>query len=365
MKWDDDLLLERSPPKRGELQLAMYALHVASGSSVTSAMVKLPTIKLYVAQVAKFLSLFCQRDLRRVNPGDPHLAPLLSGVYKDLEQFEKVPDRREPYTPEMHEEAERQVRPLRDTDPLCVYVVLVDFFEVGLSVGYRLAEWAQNAENPDPHFPALNHLKPPDILTRAFVQSDFRAQLGERPYKWYTGILLLVIPLERFRKVELTFRTQKNRVNGEKRVWTRNTTPGGHCMVSAVYRILTRFQKFLEMDPTLDPVTTPVSIYWDPVLCRVRSITSVDIEVFMRAVASTVYGLHPVKDAAALALWSSHSIRIGACVIMHALGFSDRDIQWTFRWRSLAFLAYLRNLAGLADRQNRAIDQARHMPHLF
>ena len=85
----------------------------------------------------------------------------------------------------------------------------------------------------------------------------------------------------------------------------------------------------------------------------------------MRSLAVTVYSYHPDKDKKALQKWSAHSLRVGACVIIHNMGFSALDVQWLLRWRSMAFMAYLRNLAGLADRQHSALDRAGAMPHLF
>ena len=71
------------------------------------------------------------------------------------------------------------------------------------------------------------------------------------------------------------------------------------------------------------------------------------------------------KDKKALQKWSAHSLRVGACVLLHATGFTPLDIQWLLRWRSMAFMAYLRNLAGLATRQHQALDKAAGMPHIF
>ena len=36
MNWTDVLTLEGADPKRGQLQLAMYALHLASGCSINA-----------------------------------------------------------------------------------------------------------------------------------------------------------------------------------------------------------------------------------------------------------------------------------------------------------------------------------------
>ena len=110
---------------------------------------------------------------------------------------------------------------------------------------------------------------------------------------------------------------------------------------------------------------TPLACYWDDHTHRVCAIVASDISEFMRAIASELYDLHPVKEAALLRKWSSHSLRIGACNILHAMGFSPLDIQWLLRWKSNAFMAYLRNLSGLATRQHVALDKAAEMPHLF
>jgi hypothetical protein len=69
--------------------------------------------------------------------------------------------------------------------------------------------------------------------------------------------------------------------------------------------------------------------------------------VFRRA-AAAVYKLDPITDAKSLALWSSHSLRVGACVTLDAMGFTDVQIMWLLRWKSNAFMTYLRNVAVLS-----------------
>ena len=151
---------------------------------------------------------------------------------------------------------------------------------------------------------------------------------------------------------------------GEEKLFTKNPLPNGICCVAAVYGALARFRRLQVLDGRVDPSNTPLSIYWDTSRHAVRAITAVDIESFMRRLAMKVYHLHPDRDTKALARWSSHSLRVGACVVLHAMGFSALDIQWIFRWKSMAFVAHLRNLAILADRQHRALDRAASMPHI-
>ena len=113
--------------------------------------------------------------------------------------------------------------------------------------------------------------------------------------------------------------------------------------------------------------TTPLFCYFDKTSRDVKLVTTPDIETFMRGLASTVFGLSRTKqeDVVALKRWGSHSLRVGAACVLHAMGFQPLDIQWLLRWRSLAFMAYLRNLAILSNRQHQALDKAATMPFLF
>jgi hypothetical protein len=160
------------------------------------------------------------------------------------------------------------------------------------------------------------------------------------------------------------FRTQKNGQNGEEKLFARNPKLGGFCYVSSVYRALQRFQRLSLIDPRLRPNATPLSVYWSVTHSCVKLIQANNIERFLRHLASVVYHLDPVRDAKDLERWSSHSLRVGACVALHAMGFSPLDIQWILRWRSQAFMVYLRNVAILAIRQYQALDRAAELPFL-
>jgi hypothetical protein len=47
------------------------------------------------------------------------------------------------------------------------------------------------------------------------------------------------------------------------------------------------------------------------------------------------------------------------------MGFTDTQIQFLLRWTSNAFFVYLRNIAGLAHKQNRALDDLAIMPNFI
>ena len=75
----------------------------------------------------------------------------------------------------------------------------------------------------------------------------------------------------------------------------------------------------------------------------------------MQEAASKVYGITYKKE---LAAFTSHSLRVGACVLLHAQNISSEDIKFRLRWRSDTFRMYLRNILQLAERHRDAIANA-------
>lgn len=83
-------------------------------------------------------------------------------------------------------------------------------------------------------------------------------------------------------------------------------------------------------------------------------ITNALVERFLRRVAQRVYQLSD-KDPS-LKRWSCHSIRVTACNLLHRQGLSDSYIQTRLRWKSKAFLGYLRNTLYAASSHTSAIN---------
>jgi hypothetical protein len=363
MKWDDDLLLEHQPEDspRGQFQLAMYAVHLSTGHSIYSRQIKAATIKEYVHAVATFLSVFSNRDFRKDCNRDRHMGKFLSDVYRDLQSYEGLPNRREPYTLQMQAVAWEELLVLLATNPAALIVVLAYGFGIGLNCGWRLSEWAQPSGCRDPQRPQLNHLKE-GILTRAIVPVDISIETtdGRRA----TGVACLLIPMLLVYKIFVVYRTQKNGQHGEKRAHTLSANPTSpHDPVNCLYGLLRSFKYCMDRDPSIREDFTPLSVYWDPVANEARLVTADEIEAFMRALAVKTYHFDPKTDKKEIMRWSSHSLRVGGCVLLHAMGFSPQDIKWILRWLSEAFTAYLRNIAVLGQRQNKAFDQAAAMPN--
>ena len=79
------------------------------------------------------------------------------------------------------------------------------------------------------------------------------------------------------------------------------------------------------------------------------------IKSILQEAASKIYNIKCKKE---LSNFTSHSIRVGACVLLHAQNVSAEDIKFCLRWRSDAFRTYLRNILPLVERHKEAIANA-------
>ena len=96
-----------------------------------------------------------------------------------------------------------------------------------------------------------------------------------------------------------------------------------------------------------------------------KLITASDTDDVMRFTAAQVYKLDPVRDKVVSQHWSARSLRVGACIILHAMGCTESQIQWLLRWRSNAVMVYLLNVAILSSMHHKILDEAAATPHFF
>ncbi len=354
MKLTDDWLLEHAPIKRCNWQMALYAAHLATGSTLACRAIKGGTITKYLLDIARFLARFSDRDPRRESPTDHKLADCLNAVIAEVKRWELMPIRREPFTPIMWKHMDAVMTAHPDLHgPDSILAAMVDWFGSGLYGGWRLTEWGQPAGNADVTTPHLDFKGE----TRAFCLPDLEFRLdGNRRISQqhaYAG------KADRIERIHVTFRTQKNGDNGEVRVFTRNKANTRLCFVKCVFSLFQRFVRLMGWN-----TTAPLGIARGATGV-ISSITATDIEREMRAAAAVVYDLDPVKHKYALSKWSAHSLRVGACVILHSQRFSATQIQFLLRWRSMAFMMYLRNLAFLAGQQNEAVADTATMPNFI
>ena len=343
MKWhrdDDDYFMHKIPKQRAQQQLASFAIHLSMGNNLYGRRIALGTIKEYVNSVSKLTGLIRGVDVRKDGPTDQRMGGYLSAVYAELKRWENVPNRREPLTPAMLQKAVALAK-LEPVDSLTA--VLADWFVVGIFAGLRSGEYAQTeSSRRNPSHPALNHRRE----TRAFVLYDIRAVT--RSGRRLRGAAVASVPVSELLSVWLLFRTQKNGHHGAERQFAHDIS-AQFGFVQAIYRILQRFLRLRGADDK----TTPLSMYQRQD-GSVALLTSDDIAKHMRTIACDLYGFDPVKDKKEVNRWSAHPLRVGACVFLHASGFSALDIKWILRWESDAYRVYLRNFIGLSKKQNAA-----------
>ena len=131
-------------------------------------------------------------------------------------------------------------------------------------------------------------------------------------------------------------------------------------MIDVVSHWLAIVRRFIRLVGPRDDL--PLSIYYDLDSTSIRNITSTIIDQQLQSLATSVYNLNPRTDQTTIKKFTAHSLRVGACAILHAMGFEGYEIKRLLRWKSDAFMDYLRNLTVLAQRQNRAITDATTIP---
>jgi hypothetical protein len=350
VKLDDDILLESAPLQRCNYQMALYAMHLATGSSLRHRTIKAATISHYLASVAKFLSRFSDRDVRKTVDSS-NIAPCIKSITDEVKRWEDMPTRREPFTPEMWTYIHTQLRP--NVSPDSLIAACDDWFACGIFGGLRLGEWAQDDAHQTLENPTKNYRGDP----KAFCLDDFsfRGQ-GNIRLTHEEAAAADVTAIER---VIITFRMQKNGQHGEKRTFIRNDGKE-LCFIRAAQSILHRFVRLVGWEEHL-----PLAIFKDKTDHRVQFVCSSKLERVMQASAIAVYKLDHAKHGDIITTWSAHSLRVGACVILHSQGYSASQIQFLLRWRSFAFMDYLRNLATLSRQQNLAVNKAMDMPNFL
>jgi hypothetical protein len=109
------------------------------------------------------------------------------------------------------------------------------------------------------------------------------------------------------------------------------------CTVSALLHITQRW-----VDLKLPPVH-PLAIYTANGKSngRVQLICELNINAVLQSAAKTVYNITIQEE---LSRFTSHSIRVGACITLHMAAIDPLDIKHALRWKSDSFLTYLQNL---------------------
>jgi hypothetical protein len=347
LKLDDDWLLIDVVQERRVYQLALYAAHLATGNNLFCLHLKGATIEAYLRDIAKFLRRFCLIDPRYLQATDTRMATPISAVINEVKRVENMPDKREPFTLAMLAQLTTWVAERPGQDHLLA--ALGDWSNNNLYQGARLSEWAQTSANSSLSSAACDESGVP----LAFCLADlfFHDVAGRR----LTLDQLLANPSKCCR-IYTRWSHQKNKNHGEKRLFVRNDNNPERCYINHTISIIQRFLRLVGR--TLD---VPLAVYKHPAN-GVVFITEREITQTFRALACKVYNLDPKSERIK---FSSHSLRVGACVLLHSQGFTHTQLKFLLRWKSDAFMEYLRNVPLLSHQQNQAVNVMDQMPNLM
>jgi hypothetical protein len=257
----------------------MYATHLATGSTLHCRVIKSSTIASYLHEIATFLGRFRPIDPRFVSAADTTLAPAIAKVLAEQRRWEMVPNRREPFTVEMHLAIANF--PSSQKDDCCLTAAMANWTLCNLYAGCRGIEWAQTQRI---HRPLNTFHKNRFKNAYAFTLNDVLCfTITSSPL---TFAQALATP-SRVEKIKLRFEEQKNGENGEWKLFTRNHSNTNLCFVSNFLQILARHKRLANSSPT-----QPLSVYRgeDGVA---YNITTVDIDATLRTAAAKVYQLDP------------------------------------------------------------------------
>jgi len=297
--------------------MSCYLIHLSLGNTLLCRSIKVDTIEEYLNSAIKYYT-----SQGRPNPtwdGSGRRASIVSDILVEARRWESIASRREPLTWTMVTFQQRLAASLPSTS---LDAAMADWMVLGMYTGFRLSEWAQPSDHAAK---AKKKGLPPYQLGRhqdslAITASDVAFGSNER------GLY-----------VSITWRYQKNGQNGEKLLFSAYPAHPNRCPYSAIQRILARAQAF--------GIPTHAPLAWAFIADQPRLITDTHITGVLRNAASKVYLINDVND---LAKWTSHSIRVGACVALHESGCDTTFNQNRLRWRSDSFKMYLRHTPILA-----------------
>ena len=142
---------------------------------------------------------------------------------------------------------------------------------------------------------------------------------------------------------------QKNRMNGQIISYRRLDGQPDYCAVENMLEILTRAQVLGNTEPE-----DTLCVYKDEVGKTVY-LTGDDMTAYYRFVMRLT---RPGITAADLALISTHSLRVYACVLLHEAGKDGPYIKLRLRWLSDCYEVYLRNTDKIRAQHNVALDES-------
>ena len=233
------------------------------------------------------------------------------------------------------------------TSPDSASSAISDWAVIGIQTGNRSSEWCQAKGTLFMSTTATFTLNIDGSPTAFLAEDIWLFSSTKRPLAFTSGLTWLLVQY-----VDVCWRYQKNNDNGQVITYTRNFKNPECCVIEAFLRVLDRHTR-LSSDPSI-----PLAISLDG---RIKSssvvsyITNALVTKFLQMAATAAHGITNKKD---LKKFSPHSIRVGACVLLDIHGKTPGFIKKRLRWRSDAYLDYLRNVVQLAHLHSDVIDHS-------
>ena len=323
--------------------IACYAASLSNSETLLCRSIRTSTMRKYLDALSDLFVKANFQDPQKNLYGEK--SPYIEAILKEHLRWETVPNRREPLTYKMVDFAYNEVLSNlvanHEYVPDNIYESITDWLILGMQAGMRLSEWCQDKSQFLKNKKIASNV---DGSSKSFILQDFYFS-DENGRRRPNDPSVHIASAE---NLSITWRFQKNNDNGQKLTFSANNTLPHRCPVRAALRIRARALKYNI------PPTEPIAIYREP-NGKICLIDNTHVEKFLQYLAKIVYD---IVDPAELRKFTCHSIRVGACVVLHENNCSGPFIKLRLRWRSEAFLVYLRNTIKLAKLHNDATNNA-------
>ena len=322
--------------------MACYTAYLASGETLLCKTIKSSTIKRYLSAAVELST-----HANMINPCLDIMgkqSTYITNILKELKRWESMPNRKEPVTKKMIEYIIRKGQSLYNKNPNNIYTALADWLIVGQQAGFCRKEWAQDRTYLQKHKDIERNI---DGSSAAFILEDFQFKAkGNKHLKKISSQ-----DLKKAYTVNIKWRFQKNNDNGQIITYIKDNINKQHCVVEACKRI---YKRAITLKI---PQNKPIAVFLQDKNGRNKTsfIDDVHIKNLLQEAAKNEYNIQCKKE---LSAFTSHSIRVGACVLLHTQNISPEDIKFRLRWRSDTFRTYLRNNLQLAEKHRNAIANA-------
>ena len=323
----DDPCMRKQPSVARNYFLACYAVSLVQGHTIKGTYIKHATVLKYMAQA---YAVFDKRGVSYESSIN-----YIEIVLKAVKDYESVPNRRRMITDSMMEWLlAKAAKSPEDSATRAV----VDWIILGRYTGFRSSESFQTTQSS---FSRIDNWpgRPSLAVTRSdvtFLDDSERRMANDES---------LCDKLVRY--IGITWRHQKNKDHGQEIVFAGDKENPDYCAARAGLRISQRSKRLGMNDHE------PMGVYRHT-NGKTKYITDKMVTKLLRMAACGALGLR--QNDPVVSQWSTHSIRVTAANLLHRQNLSNSYIMKRLRWKSDAFLCYLRNTIHAAEAHTKAIN---------